>query len=299
LEPWIAITIAAAFFQNLRSALQRYLTGRLSADGAAYVRFLYAIPFAAVYLVGLHTVTGERVPAPNLAFAAWGGAGGTAQIVATLLLLRAFTVGSFAIGTAYSKTDTVQAALFSALLLGEHMNSLALVGILVSLVGVVLLARPMREAHGSARALFASKGAWLGIASGGAFALSAVCYRAAALALEGHSSAMQASFTLAMVVVFQAFTMGVYLRWRDRSELGRVVRAWRPALLVGGCGMIASACWFTAIALVNAAYVRAVGQVELVFTFIASIVVFRERVTPFEVIGVLLIVGGIVLLLAR
>jgi hypothetical protein len=51
MEPWIAITIAAAFFQNLRSALQQYLTDRLSAEGATYVRFLYALPFVVLYVV--------------------------------------------------------------------------------------------------------------------------------------------------------------------------------------------------------------------------------------------------------
>jgi len=33
LELWIPITIAAAFFQNLRSALQKHLKGRLSTAG--------------------------------------------------------------------------------------------------------------------------------------------------------------------------------------------------------------------------------------------------------------------------
>ncbi len=77
----------------------------------------------------------------------------------------------------------------------------------------------------------------------------------------------------------------------------RVARAWRPALIVGACGMMASAGWFTAMAIQKAAYVRAVGQVELVFAFIISIAVFRERSRAIDVVGVLLIVAGILLLL--
>ncbi len=46
------------------------------------------------------------------------------------------------------------------------------------------------------------------------------------------------------------------------------------------------------------AYVRALGQVELVFTFISSVFVFRERINRLEVTGCLLIVSGILLLLA-
>jgi len=43
--------------------------------------------------------------------------------------------------------------------------------------------------------------------------------------------------------------------------------------------------------------VRALGQVELLFTFIATTLVFKEKVTPVEGAGIALVVGGIVLLL--
>jgi drug/metabolite transporter (DMT)-like permease len=61
--------------------------------------------------------------------------------------------------------------------------------------------------------------------------------------------------------------------------------------------MIASAGWFTAMTIQNAAYVRALGQIELVFTFTAAVFFFRERPNRTEVIGILLVIGGILLLL--
>ena len=61
--------------------------------------------------------------------------------------------------------------------------------------------------------------------------------------------------------------------------------------------MLGSAGWFTAMTLENAAYVRAVGQIELVFTFIASYFFFRERSNTLELAGILLIVTGIIILL--
>ena len=67
--------------------------------------------------------------------------------------------------------------------------------------------------------------------------------------------------------------------------------------LVGLAGMLGSVGWFTAMALQNAAYVRAVGQVELIFTFLTSVIVFKEKVTVNEVFGTVLIVGGILVLL--
>ena len=64
MELWIPITIFAAFMQNLRSALQKYLKGRLSTSGATFSRFAYAAPLAALYLAGLARKIHERLP-PN------------------------------------------------------------------------------------------------------------------------------------------------------------------------------------------------------------------------------------------
>ena len=57
--------------------------------------------------------------------------------------------------------------------------------------------------------------------------------------------------------------------------------------------MLGSLAWFTAFTLQNAAHVRALGQVEVVFMFGASIFLFREKVTAREILGVLLVSAGI------
>ena len=61
--------------------------------------------------------------------------------------------------------------------------------------------------------------------------------------------------------------------------------------------LLASIGWFTAFTIQNASYVRALGQVELVFTFAATVVVFRETVSTMESAGIVLVVAGIVVLL--
>ena len=64
-ELWIPLTIGGAFFQNLRSALQKHLKAKLSTGGASYVRFLYALPFALLYCWGLAHFGKYPVPAIN------------------------------------------------------------------------------------------------------------------------------------------------------------------------------------------------------------------------------------------
>ena len=47
----------------------------------------------------------------------------------------------------------------------------------------------------------------------------------------------------------------------------------------------------------NASYVKAVGQVEIIFTILISTLYFRERITPVEYAGIATIVGGVLMFL--
>ena len=84
--------------------------------------------------------------------------------------------------------------------------------------------------------------------------------------------------------------------YRDR-RLAATARNWKVSSLVGVAGSLASMGWFTAMTIENASYVRALGQVELVFTFASSHFLFREKTERLELIGILLVIGGILLLL--
>lgn len=298
-ELWVPITIAAAFCQNVRSALQKHLKGRLSTTGATMTRFIYAVPFAALYAYMLHAQAGFDWPTPNERFLAYMMTGGLTQIAATALLVYLFSLRNFAVGTTFSKTETVQAAIFGAVVLSDPLSLGALFAILVSLVGVVALS-VARESTMTARTILTSwtgKPALIGLASGACFGVSAVSYRAASLSLGGEGFLMQAAFTLACVTVFQTLVMAVYLLVREPAELIRVLKSWRISIWVGLFGMAASAGWFTAMTIQNAAYVRALGQIELVFTFAASIIFFKEWPNGKEVTGIVLVCSGILILL--
>ena len=300
MELWIPLTLAAAFMQNVRSALQKGLSPTLGTTGATYCRFLYAIPWALGYLVWLGTGLDLPWPVPNQRFFAFAMLGSVAQIVATALLVYLFSLRNFAIGTTYSKTETVQTAIFGYVILREPVHALAALGIGVSLVGVALLSvgkDGLRNLSRVARRFGTMRGvAGIGLLAGCLFAVSAVAFRAASLALDG-AFPMRAACTLAFAVVFQTAVMTAWIRWREPGLLRRTAREWRLGAGVGLAGALGSAGWFTAMTLENAAYVRALGQVELVFAFAASHFVFRERSTLGEVAGVALVLAGIVLLL--
>ena len=295
LEPWVAITLLAAGLQNARSALQKKLAERLDATEASYVRFCFALPFALVYVFAL-ALAGHDMPPPNGRFLAFAFAGGMAQIGGTVALIRSFGYRNFAVGTAYSKTETVQTVLFSLIVLGEGVRWAAAAGIGISLAGVLLLSpRAPRAAAPRQRSAWIGAGGWLGIGAGAGFGLSAVCYRAASLSLDG-DVLMAAACTLLAATAAQTLVMGAWLA-RHPDRLRRIAATWRTSVWVGLFGMTASAGWFTAMTLESAPLVRALGQVELLFAFGVSLLVFRERVRPAEALGSALVVGGIALLL--
>tara|TARA_R100000005_G_C5001661_1_gene208895 strand:- start:4831 stop:5739 length:909 start_codon:yes stop_codon:yes gene_type:complete len=298
MEAWIVITLFAAFLQNVRTALQKALKGRLSTGGATYVRFLYGAPFALLYLGGLILTTDLPLPRPNGEFLIYALVGGLAQIFATGLLVSLFSLKNFAVGTTYAKTETVQAALIGMVLLGDHVGIGAILAIAISFVGILLIS--MSSSAFTLKDFLSgwmSRAAGIGLLSGALFGISAVSYRGASLALGGQGVIIQAAYTLAFVMIFQTVVMSLYLPLREAGQITKVFRNWKMAIWVGLTGMLGSACWFTAMTLQNAALVKAVGQVELVFSFIASYFFFKERTNRIELCGILLIVLGILLLL--
>jgi drug/metabolite transporter (DMT)-like permease len=294
---WIPITIAAAALQTARNALQRNLTGALSALGATGTRFLFGLPFALLYALVVFTMSDVPAPSPGAAFFAWATLGGVAQIIATALLLHLFQLRNFSTGIAFSKSEVLQVAIFGLLVLGDTISSLAAAAIGVATTGLVLLARETGALD--LRSVLASLGArpaLLGLGAGGAFAVAAVGFRAASLSL-GLPFLPSAAATLVTALCVQSLLMGIYLRWREPGQLGTVLRLWRRSLLPGLTGAAASACWFTAMTLEVAAYVRMLGLIEVLFGYGVAVFALRERPSRREQLGTVLLVVAILALL--
>lgn len=292
---WIPITIFAAFAQNLRFMLQRHLkVTTLSTAGATFSRFLFSAPLVALVALGYATARGLDWPDLSSAFWVYAVVGGTTQILATMCVVALFAERAFAIGITFKKTEVMLTALVGFAILGETVSLGAAIAIAVGFVGVVILSDPPDASGGWKRLL--NKGAALGIASGALFGVSATGYRAASLELASTDPFLRAAVTLMCVTAFQTVAMALWLRVRERGEISRVVASWRVSGLVGITSMLGSLAWFTAFTLQNAAYVKALGQIELVFSFLASTFLFGETTTKREVLGVLILVTSVLIL---
>jgi drug/metabolite transporter (DMT)-like permease len=296
---WVPAALVAGLFQAWRTALQQRLRAELSLSGAGLVRYLYGAPVAIALAVGYFAAHGLWAPRISTPFLALAAGGGLAQIVGTQLLIAAFGYRNFVVGTAFSKTEALQAAVFAWLLLGERLSLGAIAGIALGVAGVLVLA--LGGGKVTPKQVVASLGqpaALVGLGAGASFALTAVLVKRATMALDLPDAIAAALATLATVMLLQTFMHGAFVALREPATLRRVLVTWRSSGQVGLLASLGSACWFIGFATAPVALVRIVGQVEVAFTLAFARIYLRERTRSHEGIGLLLVAAGVVFALA-
>ncbi len=296
LDLWVIITILAAFSQNLRSAFQKKLQNDLSDIGATNVRFLFGLPFAIIYFLFLHNsyeVTLTSIPNKFILFTILGG---VSQIIATFLLLKIFNYKNFAVGTTYSKTEPIQALFFSILILGETISYMGMIGIIIGIFGVIFIS------YKSDKLSYDNKpdsknSIYLGLLSGALFGIAAVMFRGASLSLNLDNLLYSSGLTLLVALFIQTTLLGIYLIITDKNQILLSFDNLKDCTIVGFFGALASMCWFYAMSIQNVAYVRALGQIELVFTILMTLIYFKEKISFREIIGICFILIGITVII--
>lgn len=286
MEIWIIASVAAALFQTVRFMLQKVLSIEvLSTAGSTFARFAYAAPFAAVLTLLYVRAKGIELPALNGAFWAYAWLGALAQILATACVVALFRQRNFAVGITFKKTEVIQTAIVGVLFFSDPVSLAGWGAILIGLVGLLFLSRTpgldQRVWSG-----FTSRATGLGLLSGLLFAVSATSYRSASLEITSEDALLRAGMTLACVTASQLLVMALWLRWREPGQITAVWQARGLAVWVGLTSMAGSFGWFLAFTLQTAAYVKAVGQIEMIFSLMASVLFFRETVTARELVGI-------------
>jgi len=288
---WAVYTVLGALGQTARNAMQRELTASLGAVGATHVRFLFGFPFALLFLAITTVSLHASLPYASGLFWIWILSGALTQIGGTALMLLTMTSRSFVVTIAYLKTEPIFVAVLGFALLHDPLTLAIAVAIVIATAGVILIS--LRSGTGSEGGL---KPALLGLSSGGLFAISAVGYRGAILALHAQSYAMGASFALSVGLVTQSVLLSLYLALRSPAVLRAIVRLWRPSLFAGFMGALASEFWFLAFALASAASVRTLGLIDVLFAQIASHMIFKQKTTMREAAGIVFLLAGAILL---
>jgi drug/metabolite transporter (DMT)-like permease len=287
---WILMTVAAAPLQVARNALQRGLVGDAGPWGATLVRFLFGLPFSLLTFAVVAVATPGAAPHLSWWFAIAVVLGAAAQVGATAALLMAMRHSGFAVATFMQQSSLPLAAILGFVVFGDHMSGLQWLGLAAASAGLVALSWPR-----GAQEPGALTGAFYGLASGAAFAVALNGYRQAGMALEPGHPIYAATAALCIAQTLQSIGLSLYLAVMRPGALQAVAASWRSSLGAGFFGTAASVCWFSALAMAPAGQVRAVGVIEGPVAAAAARRLFKERLSPLQILGGLATGVGVVM----
>jgi len=291
-EIWIYFTLLAAFMQAVRTAGQKELSGHLNAMATTGVRYLYALPFAWFYLWAIIEFKQVQVPVLNNSFLQFALIACVMQIIGTVCLVAAFKYRNFAVATSLAKTEAIQVAVVGALLFTTPLSLWGWSSVIVGVVGIIIVSK----VKFSFADVFKNPGAGFGLAAGLGLAITTLLIRESSLALNT-DLVLSAAVTLVFMITVQSLMSVAYLFFQDKNQLGLMLKHWRLCLFVGITSVLGSIGWFTAASFQNAAYVKALGQVEFFITLILTHRLFKESISKAEYLGMFLIVASVVILL--
>ena len=295
---WVLITAIASLSQTLRSVFQKNLIEDVGVLASAYSRFIFALPFVALLSV-LFLDTRELVILKNLSSSTWFFliVASICQILFTIVLIKLFTLRSFAIGVAFSKTEVIQTTLLEIIIVGFILTSQVLLAIITGFIGMLFMSKQKLIGNVGYNTLF-FKQVTLGVSCGIFLGLSSVLYKVALDSVTSDLIYKKVLILSCLALAFQSAIFGIYILVTEGTQnVLKLILKWKRGLPVGFFACAATFCWFYAFSLVDATLVRAVGQLEIVFSVFLSVIFYKERITGFELIGMSLITISILALL--
>ncbi|KGJ92877.1 EamA family transporter [Colwellia psychrerythraea] len=296
MEIWIYFTLLAATMQAVRTAGQKQLSGKLNSMATTGVRYFFALPFAWAYLWWLLDFKQLAVPELNNDFLKYALTACVVQIWGTACLVAAFRYRNFAVATSLAKTEAIQVAIVGALIFGATLSGLGWFSVVVGVVGVFLVSKVKFRLKDILSDSQGIKGMGYGLAAGLGLAITTLLIRESSLSLN-IDLIVSAAVTLVFMITVQSVISFFYIYIQDKSQLPLMFKHWRLCLFVGITSVLGSIGWFTAASFQNAAYVKALGQVEFFITLALTYRVFKETITLKEYLGMFLIVLSVLILL--
>tara|TARA_B100001287_G_scaffold247595_1_gene226327 strand:- start:236 stop:1132 length:897 start_codon:yes stop_codon:yes gene_type:complete len=293
---WIVTSIMGAFFQNARSSIQKRLNTEMSLMASTYVRFAFSLPILMiVFLLYFGNFNYFQTAIQNPNFVTYVILASVLQISFTLLFLYLLKFTNFLVGTALSKTEVIQIAFFEFIILKDYLNFYALLGIMISTIGVIIFStKDLKNIFNS----FFSRSTIVGLFCGTLLALSVVFYRGSMEFIDfTNRNFDKALLTLFAATIIQTSLITLYLLFFETSEFKKLKSNIKLSALAGLFGFSATISWFYSFSLVQAALVRAVGQIELLFSYISSRFMFKEKIRFIEIFGIVIFIFGLILVI--
>ena len=288
ISQWVLLSILASIFQVIRNAFSKSLKEHFSDLDITAIRFIFGLPFILIIFITLNPKTTLSWLTYNTFI--YVSTGACFQILGTYFLLQCFKFKSFAIGITFSKLEAVFAAGIGIIVFAEAIKIEGLFFILLSLIGLLLIfTKSIKKFSLTDKKQL--KCSFDGLLCGLFFATSSVFFRHANLNIASiDSPILKGVNTLLIAIIVQSIIVTIYLIIKKKSIFfSQNKKSFPKSIGVGFFGIAASCCWFTAFTEANAAYVKTVGQIEVLFSIAVSLIVFKEKITKKEFFAMMII----------
>ncbi|MBU3918064.1 DMT family transporter [bacterium] len=289
---WIVFTIFAALMQSVRTAGQKAMGSTFSPMANTCVRFLFGLPVAVLYFLFLRLVNSSTFLNFSSEFFIYALLAGISQVFGTVLQVRLLGLRNFATGTVFVKSEVMLTAFIGFTFFDDVLGLRSWMGILLCTMGIVFLTLGSHKVFQWKN--LSGPSVLMGVGAGLGFSLAALFIRRASLSLNA-GFMLSAATCLVGVVALQTIIMVLYLILFEPNQWKIIFSKSRQSVFIGITSIFGSIGWFTAMTLIQASFVRALGQVEVIFALIITYGFFKEKPRQFEWIGILGVTLGIFL----
>ena len=287
---WVFFTLSAVVLQTFRNALQSKLSANMSTSGVTLARFLFAPPIALTYLLLLYAFSNQDIPEFSLKFIFLVLLASLMQIFATSLMVILFKQKNFSVGAGLAKSEALVAGVLGTVFFGSQLSLFGWVGILVGAAAIFVLSGGGRKGQLSIKTVI------IGLACGTCFALTSLFVREASHLLNvpfPHSAA----WVLIWVLCIQTTLLVSYIAVKNRSTFIALKNNVKMTLATSIISCFGTICWFSAVSLHHVAYVKTLGQVEVLLTMLVATFWLKNKVQKHEILGLLLIAAAAILVM--
>lgn len=302
---WVALALLAGLLQVLRSASALALGRAVPHAVNTWVRFVGAFLLCGAVLAAVTPALGW--PRLSATFWGWTAACAACQSTANLFLVAALAQAPFSHAIVLHKLEVALTPLVGLLLFAERPSGLGWLGIALCALGAIALHAAGRRAAADAPhpPAAAGRGTALALCSALAVVFASFFLKQATETCRGDNPALgttagpflAALHTLVHAAWMQSVALTLWLLRPGGPGLGSLRGQGRRALRLMLASASCSLCWFWAYSLALVAYVKAVGQVEVLGAAAFGRLALGETGLARSLPAILLVLGGILLVL--
>lgn len=286
---WWIFSLASALAQTSRNIVMKDLGHKLDEYINVLGRFSFMLPFA----LGISLIKG--IPHVNSIYWFYSILAGFATTIATSFLSKAFKYAEISISIALWKTSVIFLLIMEAIIFGTKFSSLAIIGVIISCIGVYLL--NIEKAHISfwkpITALVTDKGSRYGL-------LAAIFIAPSILLFKKTIELSDPFFPAFTNYLFATlFTLPAVIKF-SRKDFKNLLQHWRGFVAMGFFAFLTTVLGNIGYSESNATYVEAIKQSEIIFTIIAGAFFLKEYAKIKEIwIGCMVICIGILFIVLK